>query len=120
MAINLNTLQASLSGHKGSNANSPQLKAAAHEFEASLMQVLLKPLQQDPLFAPDNSGDGGLSGLDAGLYGGDGSAGALMSFGSEQLADAISKRGGFGIATMILNHFRTQEKEESIASHSKK
>lgn len=100
-------------------ANSPQLKAAAHEFEASLMQVLLKPLEKDPLFASSGE-DGGLDSLNAGLDGEDGSAGALMGFGGEQLADAISQRGGFGIATMILNYFKTREGAEKAAGPARR
>jgi peptidoglycan hydrolase FlgJ len=80
----------------------PRLKPAAHEFEACLMKEFLKPLQHDPLFsdAKEGDGDGGDTGDD-----GEGSGGALMSFGSEALARAISERGGFGIATKILDHF---------------
>jgi len=42
-----------------------------------------------------------------------------MSFGSEALAKAISERGGFGIATKILDHFRTEAKDPVSASSSK-
>lgn len=102
------SLQASTIGHEQKVVENPKLVSAAHEFEASLMQELLKPLQQDPLFAPDNSGGpGSLGDLDSGSDDDQGSAGALMSFGSEALAKAISERGGFGIATKILDHFRT-------------
>jgi Rod binding domain-containing protein len=76
----------------------PRLKPAAHEFEASLMQELLKPLQHDPLFD---------SGTDA--ESAEGSDNALISFGSEALAKAISDRGGFGIADKILAHFAPQK-----------
>lgn len=71
----------------------PRLKPAAHEFEACLMKEFLEPLQHDALF--DDNTDPGSSG---------GSGNALMSFGSEALARAISERGGFGIATEILKH----------------
>ena len=71
----------------------PRLKPAAHEFEACLMKEFLKPLQKDTLSSEE--GDGADS---------EGSNGALMSFGSEALARAISERGGFGIATKIIEH----------------
>jgi peptidoglycan hydrolase FlgJ len=80
------------------SGDNPKLKSAAHEFEASLMKEFLKPLEHDSLFAedkPEGSDDE------------QGSAGALMSFGSQAMAKAISERGGFGIATKILDHFRT-------------
>jgi flagellar protein FlgJ len=92
-------------GLAGTAADS-RLKPAAHEFEACLMKEFLEPLQKDPLFSED--GDGGE---------GEGSGNALMSFGSEALARAISERGGFGIATKIIEQFKTgkasQEKAES-------
>jgi peptidoglycan hydrolase FlgJ len=78
--------------------DNPRLTSAAHEFEASLMKEFLKPLEHDSLFGEEkteNSDDD------------EGSAGALMSFGSQAMAKAISEAGGFGIATKILDHFRT-------------
>jgi Rod binding domain-containing protein len=71
------------------SGNQPKLEHSAHEFEASLMAELLKPLQEE-------SDEGGL-----------GSSGALAGFASESLAKAISERGGFGIADRILRHFAT-------------
>jgi peptidoglycan hydrolase FlgJ len=72
----------------------PRLKPAAHEFEASLMKEFLEPLQHDALFEEDGDGQGT-----------DDSGSALMSFGAEGLARAISDRGGFGIAEKIIGHF---------------
>jgi len=77
-----------------SGATDPRLKPAAHEFEACLMKEFLEPLQKDVLFG--EGGDDSNSG---------GSSNALMSFGSEALARALSERGGFGIAAKILDHF---------------
>ncbi|MGC2162434.1 MAG: hypothetical protein WA634_11020 [Silvibacterium sp.] len=114
--MNIASLHPALTGHTTMSADDPRLKSAAHEFEASLMQEFLKPLQEDPLFAPDNSGDSdglGGSGDDQG------SSAALMSFGSEAMAKAISERGGFGIATQILNHFRTAAKTTHPATPGK-
>jgi Rod binding domain-containing protein len=72
-------------------AKNPKLVRSAHEFEASLMAELLKPLQEDDGL----TGEGGDSGA--------GSGGALSGFASESLARAISERGGFGIADRILH-----------------
>jgi Rod binding domain-containing protein len=69
---------------------SPRLVHAAHEFEAQMMQELLKPM---------TSGDG-LDGEDSGSA--SGSSGALGSFASESLGQALSEHGGFGIATGIV------------------
>jgi peptidoglycan hydrolase FlgJ len=74
-----------------------RLKPAAHEFEACLMKEFLEPMQHDPLFGDGKDGDSDDSG--------EGSDSALMSFGSQALARAISERGGFGIASKIIEHF---------------
>lgn len=80
------------------SAADPRLKPAAHEFEASLMKELLEPMQHDSLF--DDAGDPDSP---------EGSDNALMSFGTEGLAKAISDRGGFGIASKILAHFSPEK-----------
>lgn len=109
-------LHPALTGHSPMSPDDPRLKSAAHEFEASLMQEFLKPLQHDPLFAPDKSDSP--DGIDDSDDDQD-SSGALMSFGSEALAKAISERGGFGIATKILDHFRTEAKTSIPANSGK-
>jgi Rod binding domain-containing protein len=69
-----------------------RLEHSAREFEASLMAELLKPLQaRDGFGSEDSDSDSGA-----------GSGGALSGFASESLAQAISVRGGFGIAERIL------------------
>jgi peptidoglycan hydrolase FlgJ len=84
----------------------PRLKPAAHEFEACLMKEFLKPLEHDALFSDSKDGDGG-DGT------GEDSGSALMSFGSEALARAISERGGFGIAAKIIGHFAQGQRNHS-------
>ena len=69
----------------------PRLEHCAHEFEATLMAELLKPMQESD----------GLTGDESDSAGG-GSGGALSGFASESLARAISERGGFGIANRVL------------------
>ena len=108
--MNISNVQAG-NGPDSAFSDNPKLKSAAHEFEASLMQEFLKPLQRDPLF--DSGEDGGIDGVEGG------SSGALMSFGSEALAKAISERGGFGIAAKILDHFRTYTESSSAVSSGK-
>lgn len=78
----------------GEGSIDPRLRPAAHEFEACLMKEFLEPLQHDALF-DDGTGENSSEGSDN----------ALMSFGSEALAKAISERGGFGIAASIIGHF---------------
>jgi hypothetical protein len=67
-------------------APAPRLIRAAHEFEAQLMKELLAPLI--------GSGDE--------EYSEGGSWGALAGFGGEVLGQALSRQGGFGIASSIL------------------
>ena len=74
----------------------PKLERSAHQFEASLMAELSKPLQE----SDGLTGDG-----DAG----EGSGGALAGFASESLAQAISERGGFGIAARILRQLEPSQ-----------
>jgi Rod binding domain-containing protein len=78
-------------GMGGAARMDPRLKPAAHEFEACLMKEFLEPLQRDPLFEDKKDGAGS-----------EGSDNALVGFGAEALARAISERGGFGIATKII------------------
>ena len=79
----------------------PRLAPAAHEFEASLMQELLKPMERDPLFS---SGDGG------GLMSSDAGAGTWSSLGAQSLAKAISDAGGLGIATKMIAEVEAEAK----------
>lgn len=79
-------------------ANNPRLIKAAHEFEASMMQELLKPL-----LPGHESLDGEYESA---------SESALSTFAGEALGKALSERGGLGMATRIIhqlsaasNHF---------------
>lgn len=74
------------------SAVSPRLVRAAQEFEAQMMKELLKPMTSTD----------GLTGEDEDA--GSGSGGALGEFASEALGRALSERGGFGIATSIVQH----------------
>ncbi len=84
----------------------PKLVTAAHAFEASLMQELLKPLNRSGALGGDEDDNDAVNGEGLGAPEG-GSGGALMSFGSEALASALSEKGGLGIARRILDHFET-------------
>jgi Rod binding domain-containing protein len=72
----------------------PRLVHAAHEFEAQMMQELLKPMAE---------GDG----LDGDGDSPSGSSGVLGEFASEALGRGLSERGGFGIATGIVKELST-------------
>lgn len=82
----------------------PRLKPAAHDFEASMMQELLKPMEHDPLFSSGN-GDGG------GLVTGEGGASGWSRLGAESLAKAISEAGGLGMATKVIAEVEAEAKQ---------
>jgi Rod binding domain-containing protein len=75
-----------------------------------MMKELLKPMTaQDGLTGadPDSSGDAG-------------STGALTEFASEALGQALSRRGGFGLATSIvhdLSHSGTHYKSGKVTGN---
>lgn len=89
----------------------PRLKPAAHDFEASMMQELLKPMEHDPLFSSSN-GDGG------GLGGGDVSMSSWSGLGVQSLARAISEAGGLGIATKVIAEVEAEAKQSQGAAQS--
>ena len=112
--MDIHSIPAATSVSGGRGSDNLKLTSAAHEFEASLMKEFLKPLEHDSLFSEQNPGETDTD---------EDSDSALMSFGSQAMATAISERGGFGIATMILNHFRehpgaTHDAGSSVAAGS--
>lgn len=77
---------------------------AAQQFEATMLQELLKPMQhgQDSWGGEEKSDDS--------------ASDTMSSFGTEAIAKAISKGGGFGIAKQIVSkvtqeHLRDSEKK---------
>jgi|SRR5271170_4916398 len=77
---------------------------AAQQFEATMLQELLKPMQhgQDSWGGEEKSDDS--------------AADTMSSFGAEAIAKAISKGGGFGVAKQIvskvtLEHQQTSQKK---------
>lgn len=90
----MQTITAALAGSTGAAAAlvtpQPRLVHAAHEFEAQMMQEMLKPLTSgNDLDGEENETASG-------------SGGALGAFASEALGRGLSEHGGFGIATHIL------------------
>jgi Rod binding domain-containing protein len=68
-----------------------KLVDAAQQFEATMLQELLKPIQhgQDSWGGEEESNDS--------------ASDTISSFGTEAIAKAISKGGGFGIARQIVS-----------------
>jgi flagellar protein FlgJ len=81
-----------------------KLTDAAQQFEATMLQELLKPMQHgQSSWGSDGESD-------------DSSTDTISSFGTEALAKAISRGGGFGIAKQIvskvtLEHQRNSERK---------
>ncbi len=90
----MHSILAATAAGAGSSASQaapqPRLVHAAHEFEAQMMQELLKPM----------TAGNGLDGEEGDSA--TGSQGALGEFASEALGKALSERGGFGIANGIV------------------
>src|SRR5260370_5989980 len=84
--------------------NTIKLIDAAQQFEAAMLQELLKPMQHgQSSWGGEEEGD-------------DTASDTISSFGTEAIAKAISKGGGFGIAKQIvskvtLEHQRNSEKK---------
>lgn len=86
------TIGGDLVAGRAEGAVSPRLVKAAHEFEGQMMKELLKPMTGgDALSDPGDDSNSG-----------EGSTGALGEFASESLGQALSARGGFGIANRIV------------------
>lgn len=71
---------------------SPQLKNAAHEFEAMFLKELLKPLEEHAGFSGGDDDSDDDSGAES----------SMLEYGTEAMAKSLSEHGGIGIARMVL------------------
>jgi len=78
-----------------------KLVDAAQQFEATMLQELLKPMQH---------GQDSWGGEEKG---GDSASDTISSFGTEAIAKAISKGGGFGIAKQIVSKVTVEHQKNS-------
>jgi flagellar protein FlgJ len=78
-----------------------KLVDAAQQFEAAMLQELLKPMQN------------GQSSWGAEEKSDDTASDTISSFGTEAIAKAISKGGGFGIAKQIVSKVTLQHQRNS-------
>lgn len=79
----------------------PRLIQAAHEFEAQLVNELLKPMTH--ALGTDEDSDSG-------------SGGALADFATEALGKALSQNGGLGIADTIIRNLSVNNSSLRIVS----
>ncbi|WP_158791893.1 hypothetical protein [Granulicella sp. L60] len=84
-----------------------KLTDAAQQFEATMLQELLKPMQHssEEQWGGEEQSE-------------DGASDTISSYGTEAMAKAISKAGGFGIAKQVVaqvtrENQRTMEKKTS-------
>jgi flagellar protein FlgJ len=79
-----------------------KLVDAAQQFEATMLQELLKPMEhgQDSWGGDDEKSD-------------DTTFDTMSSFGSETMAKAISKGGGFGIARKVVSQITSERQQKS-------
>lgn len=77
------------------NQKDLQLVDAAQQFEAMLMQEMLKPMRAGPDDWCGEKSD-------------DSAAETISSFGTEAIAKAISRAGGLGIATQVIRQVRRE------------
>ena len=70
-----------------------RMDKAAHQFEAMLLQELLKPLTASE---DDGNGDSG-----EGSLGGSSTSGPLESFGTQAVAESLANSGALGFARQI-------------------
>jgi Rod binding domain-containing protein len=78
-----------------------KLVDAAQQFEAAMLQELLKPMQHG-----QNSWGGELKSDDS-------ASDTISSFGTEAVAKAISKGGGFGIAKQVASKVTLERERNS-------
>jgi len=78
-----------------------KLVDAAQQFEATMLQELLKPMQHG-----QNSWGGEEESNDS-------ASDTISSFGTEAIAKAISKGGGFGIAKQIVSKVSLEHERKS-------
>jgi flagellar protein FlgJ len=79
-----------------------KLVDAAQQFEAMMLQEMLKPMR-----GGDDSW-GGEEGSDS-----DSASDTISSFGTEAFANAISKEGGFGIAKQVISQVKMEHQRHS-------
>jgi flagellar protein FlgJ len=79
-----------------------KLADAAQQFEAMMLQEMLKPMQEgQDSWGGDDKSDG------------DSASDTIKSFGTEAFAEAISKGGGFGIAKQVISQVKLEHQKHS-------
>ncbi|MEO6909620.1 MAG: hypothetical protein ABI158_01680 [Edaphobacter sp.] len=85
-------------------AKRAKLVQAAQQFESMLLQEMLKPMR---------SGQDSWGGDGASSDSSDSSMDTISSFGTEAVATAISKGGGFGIAKQVVRQVMLEHQQDA-------
>ena len=88
-------------GPVGRNTTADDMRKAATQFEALLLQQLTSALSSNG--TDDESGE-------ENLFGGDGGTGLAKQMFSEQLATTMAQSGGIGLSSLILSKFGGEQK----------
>jgi len=94
----------SIAASADDTARHAKLVRAAGQFEACMMQELLKPLR-----GGDGDGSGEVSGEDSGVTGG---KDTLLGVGTEAMAEGLARSGGLGIARKVVQQVERQASNE--------
>ncbi len=110
--MNVDTLQVSSAGMSlvagGQDAaRAAKLASGAHEFEAMLVNELLKPLKFGQAEAAEDGAD----------ETGGGVSDSIRGFATEALSKAIAAKGGFGLAKQIIRQV-TAEHDQRVGAGS--
>jgi flagellar protein FlgJ len=92
-------------GAGAGSAEHRKLVNAAQQFEGILLQEMLKPMREHG-FGQEESDD---------KDGGSGFGDTLTSFGTETMATAISKGGGFGVAKKVVAQVEAERASHAAA-----
>jgi flagellar protein FlgJ len=94
--------------HAGAVASNPQPNAklvdGARQFEAMMLQEMLKPLK----FGSTDENDGEESG---------GASDSIRGLGVEAVSKAIANTGGFGLAKQIIQQVTAEQKSQHPEKH---
>jgi peptidoglycan hydrolase FlgJ len=83
-----------------------KLTDAAQQFEAMMLQEMLKPMRKEQSsWGDDESSED------------DSASDTISSFGAEAFAKAISKEGGFGIAKKVISQVNMEHQKHSEKNH---
>jgi flagellar protein FlgJ len=90
----------------GEKQRMAKLEDGAHQFEAMMLQQMLKPLKFNS--APGEGTDDS-----------EGEGSALQGYGTEALAKSIANAGGFGLAKQIIRQVSAEDQSKGIAKGAK-